>query len=92
MTTEPGPAGPPAAPDCADARLAPLRAAHAAGDHVALRRLLSALPAGLSAELSPECAVELSHLRARVEVDPVQIGILLCCFALLCAVVVTHVL
>ena len=62
--------------------------AYDAGDYASVRQLLE----GLGEGLGPEQQTELRLLRARTQVDPVQLGIMLSCLVLFCVVAWRYVM
>lgn len=79
---DPTDGGPDADASSPAGRLASAVTAHDAGDYAAVRGLIADLGDGLDDKQQ----AELQRLRARTGVDPVQVGVLLACLALLCVV------
>lgn len=88
VTSEPTQDAPSSADGTPGGRLELASAAHDAGDFAAVRELLDGLGEGLDEKQQEQ----LQLLRARTQVDAVQIWILLACFGLFCVVAWKYVL
>jgi len=91
-TSDASDAQPAGADDGPASRLQRAQAAHDAGNYGAVGELLTDLGEGLGDGLDDAQRAQLQLLRARTEVDPVQVAVLCACLAGLCVVAFTYVL